>query len=75
MTLPYDIARCKGMNAPLCRRCLRTEPGNPTRQLMIPPALTIDGCINFIGKPFVEGETLSGGLSDEMDKNQKFEDK
>nr|WP_281719960.1 hypothetical protein [Nitrosomonas nitrosa] len=42
---------------------------------MIPPALTIDGCINFIGKPFVEGETLSGGLSDEMDKNQKFEDK
>lgn len=48
MNLPYDIARCEGVTDVLCKFCRRTEPGNPTRQVYIAPALTFDDCPNYI---------------------------
>lgn len=32
MTLPYDIARCSGTDAPICQTCRRREPGDPVYQ-------------------------------------------
>jgi hypothetical protein len=66
MTLPYDIARCEGKNVPLCRRCRRREPGNPTCQSIILPALTVDGCENFIGQAFLDTKIPTGGLMDDV---------
>lgn len=65
--LPFDVARCQGKNAPLCRKCRRREPGRQTEQNMIAPALTLDGCENFIGhSSFLDEQTVSGGLVDEI---------
>lgn len=33
MNLPYDVARCFGTDAPLCRTCRRTEPGRGVWQV------------------------------------------
>lgn len=63
MTLPYDMARCNGMNAPLCHRCRRRKPGNPSSQSIILPVLTLNGCENFIRHAFLEKATLISRLS------------
>lgn len=62
MTLPYDVERCKGKNALLCQRCMRREPGDQVAQWFITPALTLDGCQNFIGYSFLNAKTIEGGL-------------
>jgi hypothetical protein len=71
MTLPYDIARCAGKNAPLCQRCRSREPGNPTCQSIILPALTIDGCGNFIGHAFLDTKITASGLMDDVIKKEE----
>ncbi len=51
MTLPFDIARCRGVNIDGewregCEDCLRrTEPGSPERQSYImPPKIIVFEC-------------------------------
>lgn len=52
MTLPHDIARCRGVGNDAegwregCEDCLRrTDPGNPDRQSYIkPPAIVVFEC-------------------------------
>jgi hypothetical protein len=52
MTLPYDIARCAGTTAPICRGCRRKERGSPHRQSFIAPAVQPDGtCAHKINPP------------------------
>lgn len=49
MITPHETARCTGMDAPLCQRCRRRKPGDPSKQIDIQLALTLNGCDNFIG--------------------------
>lgn len=51
MSLPYDIARCEGVQAEGhwrrgCKDCLRrTSPGDSVRQLyIVPPAIVVFEC-------------------------------
>jgi len=55
MSLPYDISRCSGTPAPLCKDCQRrTSPGRPEWQSYIPPAnYSGNECENYI-KPDAE---------------------
>ena len=47
--LPYDIARCSGTDAALCRMCRRREPGNIQWQGYIAPAYDdVTGCEHLI---------------------------
>jgi hypothetical protein len=39
VTLPYDIARCRGLDLPLCQDCRRREPGREHWQTYISPAI------------------------------------
>ena len=49
MNNTYYIDKCEGKNAPLCQRCRRRDPNANPRQIYIKPALTLNGCKNFIG--------------------------
>lgn len=48
MTLPYDVARCKGLRDDLCDTCRRREPGSPDRQVYIGPQWDKGKCVNYI---------------------------
>lgn len=56
MGLPFDVARCAGVGAALCKLCRRTEAGDPERQWHVAPEYrfgSLDGefveqCSNFI---------------------------
>jgi len=48
MTLPYDVARCKGLRDDLCDTCRRREPGSPDRQVYIGPQWDKGKCPNYI---------------------------
>lgn len=49
LQLPYDIARCRGEETPLCHGCRRLEPGNPDgMQWYVEPAMTLYGCEKYI---------------------------
>lgn len=37
MTLPFDIARCPGTEAEVCRDCRRREPGDVIQWKIMPP--------------------------------------
>jgi hypothetical protein len=41
---------------------MRREPGDQVAQWFITPALTLDGCQNFIGYSFLNARTIEGGL-------------
>lgn len=47
MTLPFDIARCRGNLEPICEQCRRREPGDEW-QWYITPQATESECINMI---------------------------
>lgn len=64
MTLPFDYSRCVGQTyvkygsneqktpalCDACRECRRREPGHPTRQVYVAPAIDSVGvCDNRIG--------------------------
>lgn len=48
MSLPYDIARCAGVDERLCAACRRTEPGHPSMQVHVVAAFANGQCHNFI---------------------------
>lgn len=53
MSLPYDIARCKGDNQKPCADCLRrTSPGRATWQVYTIPLVKNDECENYISPTF-----------------------
>lgn len=46
--LPFDVARCRGVPDEYnCLVCLRNQPGHPTRQLCIEPAIVNGHCENL----------------------------
>jgi len=55
MGLPYDIARCKGTQHPLCQACRRREPGHPERQPYMAPPIEHGYCVHRIAPPLPRG--------------------
>lgn len=46
--LPFDVARCRGVPDEYnCKVCLRNQPGHPTRQLCVEPAIHDGKCENL----------------------------
>lgn len=48
--LPFDTARCIGIDSDLCQICRRREPGHPTRQTFINPMINDWGCPGYIDR-------------------------
>ena len=48
MTLPYDVARCRGTDHAACRDCRRREPGRAEWQTCIKPPIKDGRCDAYI---------------------------
>lgn len=48
MTLPYDVARCRGTDHAACSDCRRREPGRAEWQTCIEPPIQDGRCDAYI---------------------------